>query len=182
MDRAAAVRGALVRLVAEHGFHGASMASVARAAGVATGTAYVHYASKEALVQATHLEVKTELIAAAVAGVGVSLPPRERFDQLWHGALDHLVADPDRARFLVQVEVSPFAQVAHDAGSGTPAEIWLASPALADLVAHLTALPLPLLFDLALGPVVRLVAAEGCVDPAIRPLLATACWRAVTDG
>jgi AcrR family transcriptional regulator len=41
-DRAAAVRAALRTLVAERGFHGASMGAVAREAGVATGTAYVH--------------------------------------------------------------------------------------------------------------------------------------------
>ena len=44
-DRPAAIRAALRRLVARHGFHGASMSAVAREAGVAAGTAYVHYES-----------------------------------------------------------------------------------------------------------------------------------------
>ncbi len=43
LDRAAALRDAARRLVARHGFHGASVAAIAAEAGVATGTAYVHY-------------------------------------------------------------------------------------------------------------------------------------------
>ncbi|MGZ4707901.1 MAG: TetR/AcrR family transcriptional regulator, partial [Acidimicrobiales bacterium] len=58
VDRAAAVRAALRTLVARNGFHGASMSAVAAEAGVGTGTAYVHYASKDELVLATYLEVK----------------------------------------------------------------------------------------------------------------------------
>jgi len=54
MDRAAAVRSALRTLVARHGFHGASMSAVAREAGVATGTAYTHYTSKDELVLAAY--------------------------------------------------------------------------------------------------------------------------------
>ena len=53
MDRPAAIRRALRDLVAERGFHGASMGAVAKEAGVATGTAYVHYESKDELVYAT---------------------------------------------------------------------------------------------------------------------------------
>ena len=75
-DRAAAVRAALRKLVAERGFHGASMSAVASEAGVATGTAYVHYASKDELVHAAYLEAKRELGAAAVAAPSSRLASR----------------------------------------------------------------------------------------------------------
>jgi AcrR family transcriptional regulator len=100
VDRAAAVRAALRRLVARNGFHGASMSAVAAEAGVAAGTAYVHYASKDDLVLATYLEVKRDLGAAAVAGLDPSAPADARFLHLWHGVHRHLAADPDRARLL----------------------------------------------------------------------------------
>ncbi len=67
-DRPAAIRRALRDLVAERGFHGASMASVAKRAGVATGTAYVHYSSKEEVVFATYLEIKSDLAEAVLEG------------------------------------------------------------------------------------------------------------------
>ena len=66
-DRAGAVRAAFAALVADHGFHGASMGAVAQLTGVATGTAYVHYSSKEELLYATYLKVKRALGLAASA-------------------------------------------------------------------------------------------------------------------
>ena len=60
-DRAAAVRSALRRLVADQGLQGASMAAIAKQAGVATGTAYVHYPSKDELLLAAYVELKADL-------------------------------------------------------------------------------------------------------------------------
>ena len=57
-DKAAAVRSALRRLVAERGLHGTAMAAVAAEAGVATGTTYVHYRSKDDRLVAAYLELK----------------------------------------------------------------------------------------------------------------------------
>ncbi|MEN8234376.1 MAG: helix-turn-helix domain-containing protein [Actinomycetota bacterium] len=96
MDRPAAIRRALRDLVAEHGFHGASMSAVAETAGVATGTAYVHYASKEELVYATYLEVKRELSDAVMGKVNVEADPRDRYRQIWMAAYDHLSEQPKR--------------------------------------------------------------------------------------
>ncbi len=58
VDRAALVRRAMVELVAEHGIHGTSMNEVAERAGVATGTAYVHYGSKDDVLIAAFIEVE----------------------------------------------------------------------------------------------------------------------------
>ena len=41
--------------MAERGFRGTSMSAVAERAGVAAGTAYVHYASKDELIVATYV-------------------------------------------------------------------------------------------------------------------------------
>ena len=75
VDRPAAIRRALRNLVAERGFHGASMGAVAKEAGVATGTAYVHYESKEELVYATYLEIKAGLSAAVMTGFDSTAEP-----------------------------------------------------------------------------------------------------------
>lgn len=184
LDRAAAVRRALRALVAEHGFHGASMGAVAKAAGVATGTAYVHYASKDDLVYATYLEVKRELGAAAVRRVDRSGSPREQFLQLWRGIHDHLAAEPERARFLVQVDVSPYAHTAHAMGMAVGDDPLIAAAATDEMLSALAPLPLEVLYDLGLGPAVRLVA-SGYELTRLHPALdldaiAEACWRAIS--
>ncbi len=118
-------------VVASKGFHGASMGAVAAAAGVATGTAYVYYASKDELIVATYVETKRELGDSAVA---------------------HPVDGDALER----------------------------AAAASDLVAVLVDLPPLLLYDLALGPVVRIAASERRPEPAEIAEIIESCWRAVT--
>ena len=43
------------QLFISHGFHGTSMQMIAKAAGIAAGTVYLHFASKEGLIYPHHL-------------------------------------------------------------------------------------------------------------------------------
>jgi len=180
-DRAAAVRAALRALVAERGFHGASMGAVAREAGVATGTAYVHYASKDELVLAAFLETKQQLGEAAVAAGGEEdLSPAERFCAIWKGIYRFFAAKPEDARFLIQVEGSPYGQLAHEAAMAREDDPLVAAAAAPDIAGMLEPLPLQVLYEIGLAPAVRLAArgielGEGDLERTAR-----ACWRAVS--
>jgi AcrR family transcriptional regulator len=156
------------------------MAAIAKEAGVATGTAYVHYASKEELVLATYLELKQSLGEAALADVDASATPREQFGQLWAGIQHHLEADPDRARFLVQADSSPYAATAHEQAMSSPDDPLMSSPVVAGLLAQMVDLPSEVLFDLAVGPLIRITAIQRRVDESLAQPLIEACWRAVT--
>ena len=181
-DRAALVRAALRRLVARQGFHGTSMAAIAAEAGVATGTAYVHYESKDDLVVAAYVEAKRHLGEAGAARVDGGTPD-EVFDAVWHGVLDHLRADPDRARFLLQVDASPYARTAHDAALAADGDPLLETLAGTGVLDRLVDLPDAVLYDLAVGPLLRAVAAERSLDATQVATMARACWRAVAaDG
>jgi AcrR family transcriptional regulator len=180
VDRAAAVRVALRRLVARRGFHGASMSAVAAEAGVATGTAYVHYRSKDDLVIAAYVEVKRDLGHAAVAGLDPDRPVPEQFRSLWRAVHDHLAADRDRARFLVQVEASPYVAQAHAAALEAPDDPLLAAIAGSALGRRLAPLPLTVLYDLGIGPAVRLAASSTVLPPTELDAVAEACWRAIS--
>jgi len=180
VDRAAAVRAALRRLVARNGFHGASMSAVAAEAGVAAGTAYVHYASKDDLVLAAYLEVKRELGTAAVADLDPTAAAEARFLHMWHRIHRHLAADPDRARFLIQVNGSPYARTAHEMAMATDGDPMMAEAAKPDMTSKLVSLPPEVLYDLGFGPAVRLAAEGKRVPTSVLNTLAQACWRAIT--
>ncbi len=180
IDRAAAVRAALRRLVARNGFHGASMSAVAAEAGVAAGTAYVHYDGKDDLVLAAYLEVKRELGAAAVADLDRSSTAEERFLHMWRRIHQHLAADPDRARFLVQVNGSPYARAAREMAMAADGDPMLAEATRSDMARRLAPLPPDVLYDLGFGPAVRLAADGTRVSVAMLDTLARACWRAIT--
>ena len=90
--------------VAERGLEATTMLAVAAAAGVATGTAYVHYPSKEELLIGGYVHVKQQLGAAATLDL-----PGDLTDQVFDRIgmqVDYLAAHPDQARFLVQFEHS----------------------------------------------------------------------------
>lgn len=180
LDRPAAIRAALRRLVAAHGFHGASMNAVAREAGVATGTAYVHYASKDELVLAAYLEAKHLLGTAAAAAVDPSDPPEARFMALWSAVLDHLIDHPEDAWFLQQVDASPYSAEAHAKALEVEDDPVLVEARRPDMAPLLTPLPLEVLYDLGLGPAVRQAASGTALDEPTRSVLARACWRAIT--
>jgi AcrR family transcriptional regulator len=179
MDRAAAVRSALRTLVARNGFHGASMSAVASEAGVATGTAYTHYASKDDVVLAAYRETKAKLAAAATAGLDLTAGAGARFRGIWLASYRHLKANPDHARFLLQVDHSPYRGAAHEAviADGDPL---VAQAAAADAAAWLLPLPLEVIYELGLSPAVRLAAGQIELTEDQLGQIADACWRAIS--
>lgn len=180
VDRAAAVRSALRTLVARNGFHGASMSAVAKEAGVATGTAYTHYASKDELVVAAYCETKAQLAVAVTAGLDTQAGPRGRFCSIWTACFRHLRDHPDHALFLLQVDHSPYRTPAHEAVLADTEDPLLAQATMPDMAAQLLPLPLDVLYELGLAPAVRLAAGEIRLTEEQLGEIATACWRAVS--
>lgn len=179
VDRPAAIRRALRNLVAERGFHGASMGAVAKEAGVATGTAYVHYQSKEELVYATYLELKAELSDAVLADFDGTAAVSDRWRHLLTKGYEFMAEEPERARFLTQLEESPFYEEAHSRllAAGDPLAEMAQSEDFTDL---LVPLPGEVIYALSLGVAVRLIAAGVQLKPEEVDLLVEATWRAVT--
>jgi TetR/AcrR family transcriptional repressor of multidrug resistance operon len=178
VDRPAAIRIALRNLVAERGFHGASMGAVAKEAEVATGTAYVHYESKEELVYATYLELKGELSAAVLVDFDQTAEPHDQWHHLLTRAYEFLAAQPERARFLTQLEESPYYEEAHSRllAAGDPLAELGRSETITD---RFVPLPYEVIYALSFGAAVRLVAAGVRLKPEEVDLLVEATWRAV---
>ena len=155
------------------------MGAVAKEAGVATGTAYVHYESKEELVYATYLELKAQLGASVLTGHDESAPPPERWRDILTKAYRFLEEEPERAGFLTQLEESPYYEEAHSrlVAAGDPLVEMASSDAIAEL---LLPLPVEVIYALSFGVAVRLVAAGVALKPDELDLLVDATWRAVT--
>src|SRR5215213_8038804 len=56
-DKREAILTAALRLIARLGLHAAPMSAVAREAGVAAGTLYLYFPSKEAMINALYLDL-----------------------------------------------------------------------------------------------------------------------------
>jgi TetR/AcrR family transcriptional repressor of multidrug resistance operon len=151
------------------------MSQVAERAGVATGTAYVHYKSKEDLLVSAFVEVKTRLGEAALAGIDPTIDPRDLFDRVWRNCYKHVASDPAIADFLLQVEASPLRHAAHEALLESDPLTRTAE----QLSSVLVELPVRVLYDLSLAPVVRLVASDTQLNQWEMDTLIESCWRAV---
>lgn len=175
VDRAALVRRAIVELVAERGIHGTSMSQVAQRAGVATGTAYVHYESKDALLIAAFAEAKGQIGAVVTSDLDVAAPPAEMFADVWSRLYEHLCSDPHLARFLTQIDESPYRARAHEALSDDDPLVRLGTV----MAGHLVDLPSEIIYELGLAPAVRLAASETPLDDSQIATVVNACWRAI---
>ena len=155
------------------------MSAVAAAAGVATGTAYVHYESKDELVYATYMEVKAGLSAAVIAGMDTSESPFEQWSHMLKTAYRFLSEEPERARFLSQLEESPYFDqaLARLAAAGDPLGEASRSETFARLLVDL---PDQVVYALSIGVAVRLIAAGIYLEERELETLVAATWRAVT--
>jgi AcrR family transcriptional regulator len=99
-DKGEAILGAALDLFVEKGFHGTSVPSVAERAGVAAGTIYHYFASKEALVNALFKRWKADIAARVLQDFPFDRPPREQFRAVWERMTDFALAHPKELAFL----------------------------------------------------------------------------------
>src|ERR1700734_2065828 len=99
-DKGEAILAAALDLFVEKGFHGTSVPSVAERAGVAAGTIYHYFASKEALVNTLYKRWKTEISARVTTHFPIERPPREQFRTIWERMADFALAHPMELAFL----------------------------------------------------------------------------------
>lgn len=99
-DKRAAIIGAAVALFARYGFFGTTVPDIAERAGVATGTIYRYFDTKEALVNAALAERKQAMFEIFVAAVGAGGDLETRFRRAWRQMVAFAVAHPDDFRFF----------------------------------------------------------------------------------
>jgi AcrR family transcriptional regulator len=176
---------AAMELIAEQGFHGAPMALVAERAGVAAGTIYRYFESKDDLIRATHAFIEQQLLAALTADYPAEQPIRERFLHVCRRLVEYFLAAPMEFRFMEQFFNSPFG-VAHRReklfGNHEKSIVFqLFDEALAQ--GMIKALPLPVLCALTFGPL-----ADACRDHILEFIdlndaligeIVAACWDGV---
>jgi AcrR family transcriptional regulator len=99
-DKQAAILDAAMALFGELGFHGTTMPEVAERAGVAAGTIYRYFASKEALVNAVFQREKAALGHALLDGFPFDAPVREQFHVFWRRYAKHAAEHREAFAFL----------------------------------------------------------------------------------
>jgi AcrR family transcriptional regulator len=107
-DKLRAIAKATFTLVEQTGLSGLTMAAIAREAGLATGTLYVYFKSKEELLVALYEQAKTETAASLMQGDDPSVPFRSRFQHMWMNWLEHRLTHYAKVVFMEQYYNSPW--------------------------------------------------------------------------
>ena len=90
---------AAIGIVAREGLAAATTAAIAAEAGVAEGTLYRHFESKDDLLVAAYRQMKTEVFVNAGAGLDVTMQPPERLKRTWLAIYRAYRADRDAFAF-----------------------------------------------------------------------------------
>ncbi|WP_394131274.1 TetR/AcrR family transcriptional regulator [Shewanella maritima] len=106
IDKKQAVLDAALALFVEHGFHSTSTASIAKHAKVATGTLFHHFPSKEAILSALFVSIKTDFATDLAQQYQLTGQLKQDAQQLWQLAIDWAIKHPLKQQFFLQYSLS----------------------------------------------------------------------------
>jgi AcrR family transcriptional regulator len=100
MGKYEAILDAALALFVERGFYGTAVPEVAKRAGVAAGTIYHYFDSKEALVNALFRQHKEAIARQVYTTFPAAAPPREQFAAMWRDMAAFALEKPKAFAFL----------------------------------------------------------------------------------
>jgi AcrR family transcriptional regulator len=122
-DKRNAILAAATRVFAERGL-GAPTAAISAAAGLAEGTLFTYFPTKDDLVHALYRDLKLELGDTMLAGYPRRKSIKDRMRHVWNAHLDWGLAHPASLQTLQRIEVwAGLTEAARQAGAAPFAEI-----------------------------------------------------------
>jgi AcrR family transcriptional regulator len=103
-DKRNAILSAATKVFAERGL-GAPTAAITSAAGIAEGSLFTYFKTKDELINALYRELKLELADAIMSNFPRKQSVRHRLEHFWNGYLLWGVANPEQQRVLKQIQV-----------------------------------------------------------------------------
>ena len=96
-----------LQLFVRQGFYATSTASIAKQAGVATGTLFHHFPSKDKLMSHLFLAIKQEFADAIQANALPNESLKLSLQHIWYAAIDWAMENPLKQEFFQQYSMSP---------------------------------------------------------------------------
>src|SRR5258707_9090580 len=103
-DKRNAILSAATQVFAERGL-GAPTAAITSAAGIAEGSLFTYFKTKDQLINALYRELKLELADAMMSGFPRKQSVRHRLEHVWNGYVQWGIANPDQQKVLKQIQV-----------------------------------------------------------------------------
>lgn len=107
-EKKKAIFESTLALVKEHGFHGTPMSLVAKNAGVAAGTIYHYFDSKDTLIIELHAYIRNNMATALLQEDDEQMLPKARFFNFWIKQCQFYIGNPSALYFIEQFVNSPY--------------------------------------------------------------------------
>ena len=183
-EKRKAIIQATLELVSENGFHGSPVAMVAERAGVAAGTIYRYFESKDVLIGATYTDLEERLRQKAMEDYPERGTPREKFVHLARVLVTQWISSPVEFRFLEQFHNSPYGvELRRDKVFGKEKD--MCREIFEEALEHrlVKELPISMLFALAFGPLIYIcrdhILGFFKLDDSMLQQAVDGCWNAI---
>ncbi|WP_440951794.1 TetR/AcrR family transcriptional regulator [Methanococcoides sp. FTZ1] len=107
-DKKAALLKAALDLFTERGFHGASTAQISKEAGVATGTLFNYFPTKEDLINDLYFDVKGKLSRSMGEDLQTQSTFHDKLKKIWYNMIEWGLNNPEDFLFVGQFCSSPY--------------------------------------------------------------------------
>ncbi|MFA4876702.1 MAG: TetR/AcrR family transcriptional regulator [Methanoregula sp.] len=107
-DKQEAILDAALRLFTERGFFGTPTSLISKEAGVATGTLFFYFKTKEELIDTLYLRVKAEAAEAMCSGLSGEPGVQAKLNRLGRNAIAWGMEHAEKMKFMEQFAHSPF--------------------------------------------------------------------------
>jgi AcrR family transcriptional regulator len=104
-DKRSAILAAAVEVMAEQG-ESAPTAKIARLAGVAEGTLFTYFSSKDELLNQLYITLKADMGDAMLSTYPKKASVRKRAEHVWRKYVDWGVANPQKRKVMAQLTMS----------------------------------------------------------------------------
>src|SRR5450432_907948 len=106
-----AILKSTLELIKDNGFHGTPISLIAKNAGVASGTIYHYFPSKDAIIMALHYQIKKDMVAAMFSDGNTKKEYKEQFFEGWVNLCKYFINNPSSLFFHEQFNSSPYAKI-----------------------------------------------------------------------
>jgi AcrR family transcriptional regulator len=106
VDKHAAILDAAIQVIAQRGLAATPTSAISKAAGVAEGTLFTYFKTKDALVNALYLQIKGEMADAMVADFPHHAAIRQQLQYVWDCFVRWGVAQPDKKQVMDQLKTA----------------------------------------------------------------------------
>jgi len=119
-DKRNAILDAATRLFAERGLAAAPTSEISKRAGVAEGTLFTYFETKDDLINSLYREIKLELADAMMSDFPRKKNVRTRLRHVWDRYVKWGIANPKQRKVLAQLQVSEVLTKESKDASGAP--------------------------------------------------------------